>query len=159
MFSLICAWINGWVNNREACDLRRHRAHYGVTVILISVSMFVEKLKLSTKPIKKDAHKDWLINSWCNSPLILTRDDSDRTLRNIQIHLIILHHGQIAKIQACWTSMNMTLIYVTGWYYRWHTNYTQIKFSPTFSQNRFSATFIEFMTKIAVFDRSVQGLN
>ena len=28
MFSLICAWINGWVNNREAGDLRRHRAHY-----------------------------------------------------------------------------------------------------------------------------------
>ena len=24
MFSLICAWINGWVNNREAGDLRRH---------------------------------------------------------------------------------------------------------------------------------------
>ena len=23
MFSLICAWINGWVNNREAGDLRR----------------------------------------------------------------------------------------------------------------------------------------
>ena len=26
MFSLICARINGWVNNREAGDLRRHRA-------------------------------------------------------------------------------------------------------------------------------------
>ena len=34
MFSLICAWINGWVNNREAGDLRRHYAHYDVTVIL-----------------------------------------------------------------------------------------------------------------------------
>ena len=28
MFSLICAWINGWVNNSEAGDLRRHCAHY-----------------------------------------------------------------------------------------------------------------------------------
>ena len=28
MFSLMCAWINGWVNNREAGDLRRNRAHY-----------------------------------------------------------------------------------------------------------------------------------
>ena len=27
---LICARINGWVNNREAGDLRRHRAHYDV---------------------------------------------------------------------------------------------------------------------------------
>ena len=29
IFSLICAWINGWVNNDEVGDLRRHRAHYG----------------------------------------------------------------------------------------------------------------------------------
>ena len=28
-----CAWINGWVNNREAGDLRRHRAHYDVIVM------------------------------------------------------------------------------------------------------------------------------
>ena len=27
MFSLICAWTNGWANNRYAGDLRRHRAH------------------------------------------------------------------------------------------------------------------------------------
>ena len=33
MFSLTCAWINVWVNNREAVDLRRRRAHYEVTVI------------------------------------------------------------------------------------------------------------------------------
>ena len=33
MFSLICVWINGWVNNREAGDLRRYRAHYGVIVM------------------------------------------------------------------------------------------------------------------------------
>ena len=35
MFSLICAWINGWVNNRETGGLRRHRDHYEVTVINI----------------------------------------------------------------------------------------------------------------------------
>ena len=33
MFSLICTWINGWVNNREAGELRRHHAHYDVTVM------------------------------------------------------------------------------------------------------------------------------
>ena len=33
MFSLICIWINGWVNNRETGDLRRYRAHYDVTVM------------------------------------------------------------------------------------------------------------------------------
>ena len=30
---LICAWINGWVNNREAGDLRRHRSQCDVTVM------------------------------------------------------------------------------------------------------------------------------
>ena len=33
MFSLICVWINGWVNNREAGDFRRHRGHYDVNVM------------------------------------------------------------------------------------------------------------------------------
>ena len=33
MFSLICAWINGSVNNREAGNLRSHHAHHDVTVM------------------------------------------------------------------------------------------------------------------------------
>ena len=33
LFSLICARINCWVNNRKAGDLRRHHNHYDVTVI------------------------------------------------------------------------------------------------------------------------------
>ena len=33
MFSLICAWINRWVNNRQAGDLRCHRTHYDVNVM------------------------------------------------------------------------------------------------------------------------------
>ena len=34
MFSLICAWIHDWANNREAGDLRRHRGQYDVIVML-----------------------------------------------------------------------------------------------------------------------------
>ena len=33
MFSLICARINDWVNNRETGDLRRHLGHYDVNVM------------------------------------------------------------------------------------------------------------------------------
>ena len=33
MFSLICAWINDWVNNREAGGLRRNHVHYDVIVV------------------------------------------------------------------------------------------------------------------------------
>ena len=32
MFSLICAWINGCVNNHDAGDLRCHRAHYDIVM-------------------------------------------------------------------------------------------------------------------------------
>ena len=35
MFSLICVWINGWVNNREAGDLRRYHTHYVVIVMWV----------------------------------------------------------------------------------------------------------------------------
>ena len=41
MFSLICAWINGCVNNREAVDLRRHRTHYDVTVMAEPLSKYL----------------------------------------------------------------------------------------------------------------------
>ena len=33
VFSSICAWTNGWVNNQDAGDLRRHRVHYDLSVM------------------------------------------------------------------------------------------------------------------------------
>ena len=36
MFSLICLWINYWINSHEAGDLRRYRAHYDVIVMWLS---------------------------------------------------------------------------------------------------------------------------
>ena len=33
MFTLICVWTADWVNNRDAGDLRRHRAHDDVIVM------------------------------------------------------------------------------------------------------------------------------
>ena len=37
MFTLICVWIKGCVNNREAGDLRRYCAHYDVTVMILGL--------------------------------------------------------------------------------------------------------------------------
>ena len=34
MFCLICIWINGWVNNSEAGDLRCHCTHYDVIIMV-----------------------------------------------------------------------------------------------------------------------------
>ena len=33
-FYLICAWTNGWANYRNAGNLRHHRAHYDVSVVI-----------------------------------------------------------------------------------------------------------------------------
>ena len=41
MFTLICTRINGWVNNREAGDLRRYRAHYDVIVMYIQLGIHI----------------------------------------------------------------------------------------------------------------------
>ena len=41
MFSLICTRINGWVNNGDAGDLRRHRVHCDVTVMQIVSARFL----------------------------------------------------------------------------------------------------------------------
>ena len=50
IFSLIRVWINGWVNNREAFDLRRYRAHNDVNVMfnalfLSSVALAVHQCR------------------------------------------------------------------------------------------------------------------
>ena len=41
MSSLILAWANGWANNQDAGDLRRHPAHYDAIVMFFWVSINV----------------------------------------------------------------------------------------------------------------------
>ena len=45
LFSLICVWINGWVNNGEAGDLRSYRVHYDVTVMNNAVCKTCNNMK------------------------------------------------------------------------------------------------------------------
>ena len=40
IYSLICVWINDWVNNGEAGDLRCYRAHYDVIVMFGDESFY-----------------------------------------------------------------------------------------------------------------------
>ena len=48
MFSLICTWINVWVNNCEAGDLRRRRAHYDVIAMWRRTSFHPENSHLES---------------------------------------------------------------------------------------------------------------
>ena len=52
MFSLICAWVNGWVHNREADDLRHHCAHYDVTVMIFATDVIrIHQCRVECKQI------------------------------------------------------------------------------------------------------------
>ena len=73
MFSLICAGINGWINNRGAGDLRRHHPHYDVTVmhfviVLINRHNEIDLLIILTSTMKSMEPKGKLIK-WLTSVL------------------------------------------------------------------------------------------
>ena len=73
MFSLICIWINRWVNNGEADDLRRYRAHYDVIVMFIgkhvTICQHVETSKvlysLKTEMVPTRSSLMTPDNHWC----------------------------------------------------------------------------------------------
>ena len=73
--SLIRAWTNGWANNRGAGDLRRHRANYDVTIMLIPKEscrpnspppsmycLFARKV-----PMQSTDGRSWLTWSFCRT--------------------------------------------------------------------------------------------
>ena len=51
MFSLIYVWINGWVNNCEAGDLRCYRAHYDIIVLGSGSGMVSNRCKPQPEPM------------------------------------------------------------------------------------------------------------
>ena len=69
MFALICVWINGWVNNREAGDLRRHRAHYDV-IVMVTVN------KVEVRRVPEDA---------CTQEVALSSDTNFFVIRSIAL--------------------------------------------------------------------------
>ena len=74
MFSLIYAWINDWVNNREAGDLRRHHGHYDVIIMLwlrylqtwYPIHVILHESEISWESFSV------LISSYVGNPLIIS---------------------------------------------------------------------------------------
>ena len=56
----ICIWTNGRVNNRDDGDLRHHRAHYDVIVIIIDFLSFLKteitQVNANSSPLKTGTH-------------------------------------------------------------------------------------------------------
>ena len=76
MFPLICVWINGWVNNGESGDLRRHGAHYDVIVMHSETN--VERVPLlplvsndlSIMLLSMECFRD-VLSMACSSPILV----------------------------------------------------------------------------------------
>ena len=64
MFSLIYIWINSWINNREAGDLRRYRAHYDVIVMIPSISDVSVRSEITLKYGRMEQYKPRASETW-----------------------------------------------------------------------------------------------
>ena len=74
MFSLICARINGWVNNDEAEDFRRYRTHYDVTV-MFQYNMMLHKALIQHNNVHVGNRQDIVItkNTQIKASAVLTK--------------------------------------------------------------------------------------
>ena len=90
MFPLICAWINVWASNREARDLRRHRAHYDVTVMymrpILLICVQVTKTDVHTFPFpllcfsNKSSTHECTINHGIIKPFLVVFQQNDTSI-------------------------------------------------------------------------------
>ena len=88
MFSLICAWINAWVSNRDFCNLRRYCSHYDVTVMANMANT-----------------SDMIVPTACflyqASFIIATLD-----LYSLHSHCLITRCHEVSKPWDCWKYRN-----------------------------------------------------
>ena len=131
-FSLICAWINGWVNNGEA-DLRRHRAHYDVIVMEFGHHWSSTSRYRATVWYNADYTftnvKQWLSiwgiqhrYQWCNY-IIRSMFSQDANPRVNDTH-IILRYNDIVLLLWNWRCSALRIpeltFTMTSKWVRWH---------------------------------------
>ena len=100
MFPLIWAWINGWVNNGEAGDLRRHRAHYDITVmIFIRIKPITLKSRTSSiMEVLPHMLIEYVNNVPVNAPgyfgipVIILRNITIRVDANVGLKMLLRQH-------------------------------------------------------------------
>ena len=70
IFSLICVWINDWVNNHEAGDLRRYRAHCDVIVMSMLQTKFTNACEIVLRWMQQNTFVDKSLfvqeMAWCH---------------------------------------------------------------------------------------------
>ena len=108
MFSLICARINGWVNNRENGSLRRHRTHYDVIVMMCLLVVLCWLTQIITDEIETVVGKQ----IWQTSDFLAFVNWRNIICRYMQI-------GDISKwVKMCIFEMCLTKLIYSCWYTR-----------------------------------------
>ena len=72
IFSLICVWINDWVNNRVSGVLRRYRAHYDV-IVMNAIYGFRDSF-VDKAPFSKMADEMLYTAHWALESLMVTSE-------------------------------------------------------------------------------------
>ena len=96
MFSLICAWTNGWTNNRDAGDLRRHRTYYDVTGLPVPTPTFTDttvsldvNITHITHISKKQAEAWWRASIWrSHRKVVIKQCSNHNNIIDIQNRLL-----------------------------------------------------------------------
>ena len=106
VFSLICAWINGWVNNREAGDLRRHRAHNDTIVMKMAIYGPVES------PHKRPVIRSAVFHNqkWYTYASETAMKELSISLYIKHIHRLSEHKSHIINLGYC----HQWIIHLTG---------------------------------------------
>ena len=95
MFSLICAWINAWVNNCEAGDLTCHCTHYGIIIMTFYLTFAF----------------DWFDTLIWN--LLFSNQKKNGLLQYIFIYVKgIIHH---TDIRICPINVNTVFLHFVLW--------------------------------------------
>ena len=86
MLSLICAWLNAWINNREAGDLRRHRAHYDV-IVMVAIKIHAASYMTGFRHV-------------------ILREEPNIKLPRVEMPLILEVHHMLRDYWICCATLN-----------------------------------------------------
>ena len=104
VFSLICTWTNGWVNNRDVGDLRGHRAQYDVTVMFYLYNFNVTSLAERQLP-----HFQWSNPEECGC-VCIRRNRTDDIITTYPCTRLMCY-----TLRFCMNLNHFFHVYVGGW--------------------------------------------
>ena len=113
MFYLICAWINRWVNNCEAGNLRRHHAHSDVIIMwndttkTLTILVLHADSSISPSTVKCNLDRGW------NMCLMISNPDKARMYNPMRELSSIknIYWCRKSVVSCCLTRMQYALKY------------------------------------------------